>query len=1241
MAPGFEKASTRRTILMFTNRNRSFAKALQQGTAMTLVSMMALSGVAVAQDAIVSSSQAGAPVAAAAEEDVQEVVVVGTRAAQQSAIDRKKRARTATDSIVADDVGSFPDRNLNEAISRVAGMGITRGETGEGEGLTLRGNGADLTRVEMDGMSVASSGFDLAVGGTSGRASDLRELPADLIKSVDVVKGNTADMTEGGLGGSVQIKTRSGLDFKKPYFLMRVAADRNSLSERWSPDINILASRKFLDNRLGVIFNMTSTRRLNDSHQLNAAGANNAAGYNRFFDFDNSAEKTFEFNPSLVTGVGANDPAATWALASGSGTFNALTPVEIVTRSANANSKADCMAAFPLYTTAELNTITPGSNNANRAAAQAQRVSEQVTCLNQWNDYSPSLVRDTNLTQYEDRMAWDVRFDYKVTDNLSVYLKYAVADRTQEDIRRNRTRGEIGRTTTDTRFVTPSLVTNTNIPYGSVNTISAVPNSGYYIYNAGSPTGSITLDSTLGGSNVGHAFQNYGIGVNVVPGSVVVDENHYLTEFDITNASVNYDNIRNDQIWDNDYLLVGGEYRKNNLYVEFQASRSESSYTRYDKRFRRSAAYGTGTMKVLPSGLWTFEFPDGFNPDNMVNSVVLNAPVGTTQAARDAAARYTNTVGFDYSPRLVESSEDAAKFDVTYRMPDFPVLKRFKAGGSYRKILNDSWGGGGFSPSAGVFVPTNNLRGVLRACENQATTTAANACVYGYVPNVTTGTTFRHGTQTMTVAQMVAMYENSIEYNDGAFMPDYEGVSGLNLWNTIDVDKAFEQIAGTVNYNFDCLKVCTGSDGKEYAQPVGISNEEITAAYYMFDFEQELPFDMLFDGNFGVRMVQSKVAASGSVVLASTRKNFTDDNNPANDWNLTDGFSRVTTTNINKPVAIEREYTDWLPSYNANLWLVPDRVVMRYAWSKTVARPPIARLFPGGTCTVDERIEDLIDAGDPDLDMNCTTFGNPDLKPYTATKNNTSLEWYVNRDTFLGLSYYRQKVKIGGPILLRVTDQPVFSGTDEVDPVTGRPLSDFLFTYNTYINGPGYTQSGWEFTSKTALTFLPWKLRHTGVDFNISTNKSAGAAGYIDPITGENVGIPGRPDYFANLVVWYDDGKTNARIAYQARSQVLSCVSACGNNADNAYAFPNQNPLNFVRLPYNPGEPYYTREYGYLDAKVTHKLRPNIELYWEGRNLLREASVSEGSRGFANSEYAWSTTYGGRRFMVGLTYRME
>ena len=64
-----------------------------------------------------------------------------------------------------------------------------------------------------------SAGGDTA----GGRAVEMRQLSSDLIKSVDVIKGSTADMTEGSLGGGVKITTRSGLDFKKDFLSIRAA----------------------------------------------------------------------------------------------------------------------------------------------------------------------------------------------------------------------------------------------------------------------------------------------------------------------------------------------------------------------------------------------------------------------------------------------------------------------------------------------------------------------------------------------------------------------------------------------------------------------------------------------------------------------------------------------------------------------------------------------------------------------------------------------------------------------------------------------------------------------------------------------------------------------------------------------------------------------------------------------------------------------------------------------------------
>ena len=138
------------------------------------------------------------------------------------------------------------------------GVALGRNEYGEGADVAIRGNGPDLTRVELDGVGMTST-TGLAISNDSARSADLRELPADLVKSVDVVKGSTADMTEGSLGGTVQVKTRTGLDFAKPYFTLRAGANMNSLGKEWMPDFNGVASRKFFGGRLGECVLKTAT----------------------------------------------------------------------------------------------------------------------------------------------------------------------------------------------------------------------------------------------------------------------------------------------------------------------------------------------------------------------------------------------------------------------------------------------------------------------------------------------------------------------------------------------------------------------------------------------------------------------------------------------------------------------------------------------------------------------------------------------------------------------------------------------------------------------------------------------------------------------------------------------------------------------------------------------------------------------------------------------------------------------
>ncbi|TWI69475.1 TonB-dependent receptor [Pseudoduganella lurida] len=216
------------------------------------------------------------------------VVVSGTRQSVASAIDRKKNASTVVDSIVAEDIGEFPDKNVGEALSRVTGVQLSR-DFGEGSQVNIRGVEANLNRIEINGLSV------LSTNGTAGRGAELRELPAELIKSIDVFKGVTADQTEGGIGGTVSIKTNMPLDFKKRTVVVKLEGEHSTNRGGVQPRGSLLLADRFLDGRLGLMANLVYDK----VYTQNDYVRNSNWRYLR--DWDNSPEKTnTSLNPAAA-----------------------------------------------------------------------------------------------------------------------------------------------------------------------------------------------------------------------------------------------------------------------------------------------------------------------------------------------------------------------------------------------------------------------------------------------------------------------------------------------------------------------------------------------------------------------------------------------------------------------------------------------------------------------------------------------------------------------------------------------------------------------------------------------------------------------------------------------------------------------------------------------------------------------------------------------------------------------------
>jgi iron complex outermembrane receptor protein len=211
-------------------------------------------------------------------EQVDSIIVTGTRASLKSGIERKREAGTVSDSIVAEDIAQFPDKNIGEALSRVTGVQLSR-DFGEGTQVSIRGIDPALNRVEINGMSV------LSANGGSSRSNDFREFASELIKTVDVIKGSTADLTEGGIGGTVSIQLRKPLELTGPLLSATASAEQLSIDGGWEPRANFTGATQLFDDRFGIMANITY------DHVLTRQDYLRNTEWVRLGDWDNSPKK--------------------------------------------------------------------------------------------------------------------------------------------------------------------------------------------------------------------------------------------------------------------------------------------------------------------------------------------------------------------------------------------------------------------------------------------------------------------------------------------------------------------------------------------------------------------------------------------------------------------------------------------------------------------------------------------------------------------------------------------------------------------------------------------------------------------------------------------------------------------------------------------------------------------------------------------------------------------------------------
>jgi TonB-dependent receptor len=202
----------------------------------------------------------------ATDQELEEIVVVGFRASLEASLDIKRTSIGSVDAILAEDIADFPDLNLAESLQRIPGVSIAR-DAGEGRQITVRGLGPQFTRVRINGMeALSTAGGTDATGGTNrSRAFDFNVFASELFNSMSVRKTAAAEIEEGSLGATVDLRAARPFDYNGATFVTSVQAGYNDLSEEVDPRATLLLSNVFADGRFGALASVAySERTLND-----------------------------------------------------------------------------------------------------------------------------------------------------------------------------------------------------------------------------------------------------------------------------------------------------------------------------------------------------------------------------------------------------------------------------------------------------------------------------------------------------------------------------------------------------------------------------------------------------------------------------------------------------------------------------------------------------------------------------------------------------------------------------------------------------------------------------------------------------------------------------------------------------------------------------------------------------------------------------------------------------------------
>ena len=206
---------------------------------------------------------------AAGDESMEIIRVSGMRSSLLSSLDKKRYTDTVSEVVDAGDLNSLPDISIADALGRLPGVTTVR-DSGQSSQLNIRGMNGDFIATTLNGREQAStSGY---TAGTRWIAFD--QYPSELINQAAVYKSPKASLIEGGVAGSVELKTVNPLNNEKQHtFSGNVRYSYNDAASDVGADasgerLSFSYQGKFLNDTLGVAVGLAHLQQPNSSYQM-------------------------------------------------------------------------------------------------------------------------------------------------------------------------------------------------------------------------------------------------------------------------------------------------------------------------------------------------------------------------------------------------------------------------------------------------------------------------------------------------------------------------------------------------------------------------------------------------------------------------------------------------------------------------------------------------------------------------------------------------------------------------------------------------------------------------------------------------------------------------------------------------------------------------------------------------------------------------------------------------------------